>query len=84
MALGFVFTGEAAAHPLGNFTINHFARIKVGTTRPRPLRRGHAIVRLFRRCRRLTQNGTGTLDRIIDGYRFAHAAPYAGAILLDV
>ncbi len=78
--------GNALAHPLGNFTVNHFARIEVGAGRVQ-VRYVVDMVEIpaFQELQRADANGDGaTSGAEIDAHLARIAAQYAGGLLLDV
>lgn len=82
----FGFAAQAAAHPLGNFTINHFARIEVGSE--------NILVRYvidmaeiptFQQLQSLDVNEEGKpTTAALDSYLEALTHQYASALMLDV
>lgn len=80
------FAGIVLAHPLGNFTINHFARIEVEQDRVHV----HYIVDMaeiptFQELQEIDTNGDGTKsDAEFSDYAARSAAQYAKGLLLTV
>jgi nickel/cobalt transporter (NicO) family protein len=80
------FASVTTAHPLGNFTINHFARLEVGQERVHV----HYIVDMaeiptFQELQAIDVNGDGaTSDTEFNDYVAHAAAQYAGGILLTI
>ncbi len=88
LALLFVsgFPLAAFAHPLGNFTINHFARIEVGSEQIK-LRYviDMAEIPTFQELQAITANSDGTPSKVeLDVYVERVAAKYADGLLLIV
>ena len=78
--------GAAAAHPLGNFTVNRFARIAIGASAIR-LRYvvDMAEIPAFQELQRLDADGDGTQSRAeLDAYLERAAAQYVDGVLLFV
>jgi nickel/cobalt exporter len=76
----------ARAHPLGNFTINHFARIEVGDNQVR-LRYvvDMAEIPAFQELRQIAANESGPpSDAALDAYLQRVAAQYADGLVLLV
>lgn len=79
-------TGETLAHPLGNFTINHFTRIEVGTTRVRL----HYVVDMaeiptFQELQAMSASAEGTPSSAeLNSYLGRVAAQYADGLLLNI
>ncbi len=77
---------SAEAHPLGNFTINHFARLQVG---PEQIAVRYVVdtaeVTTFQEIRSADTNGDGTTSQgEFDAYRDRVAPQYAKGLLLTV
>ena len=86
ITLVFGFVGQAAAHPLGNFSINHFARIEVGGER---INIRYVIdmaeIPTFQEIQSLEVDGQGRpTGAALDAYLQRVAAEYATALLLTV
>ena len=82
-----VFSSSVAcAHPLGNFSTNHFAHIEVGADRIK-LRYviDMAEIPTFQELQRLTGNGDSALSRAeLDAYAARVTEQYADALLLVI
>ncbi len=80
------FAGDALAHPLGNFTINHFARIEVGAEHVRL----HYVVDMaeipaFQELQQVGADGGGsTSSAELDAYLARIATHYAAGLLLEI
>jgi ABC-type nickel/cobalt efflux system permease component RcnA len=87
VAAAFVFcAGVAAAHPLGNFTINHYARIEVGGERVQ-IRYvvDMAEISALQELQKVDADGDGTPSRAeLDAYLESAAARYAEGLRLFV
>ncbi len=76
----------ALAHPLGNFTINHFTRVEVGAERVR-LRYivDMAEIPAFQELQRADANADGATSKAeLDAYLSRIAPQYAAGLLLEV
>ena len=77
---------SARAHPLGNFTVNHFARLEVGTTRVRV----HFVVDMaeiptYQELQTIDTNGDGKPSQAeLDLYAARSARDYAEGLTLTV
>lgn len=84
--LVFGFAAQAVAHPLGNFTINHFARIEVSSENIN-IRYvvDMAEIPTFQELQSLDVNSEGKpTSAALDAYLERVAHQYAAAIMLDV
>ena len=85
-ALCALASGSAAAHPLGNFSINQFARIEPGAERVRI----HYVADLaeipaYQELARIDADGDGSASRAeLDAYVQREATAYADALTLEV
>jgi nickel/cobalt exporter len=82
----FCFPAAAFAHPLGNFTVNHFARIEVGSEQIN-LRYviDMAEIPTFQELQAISANSDGSPAKAeLDAYAERVAAIYAGGLLLIV
>ncbi len=85
-ALVFSFNKEALAHPLGNFTINHFSRVEVGaeSVRVRYVV-DMAEIPAFQALQMMDADGDGvTSGAEFDAYAARAVAEYAEAIIVTV
>lgn len=84
--LSFGLAAKAIAHPLGNFTINHFARIEVGGENIN-IRYvvDMAEIPAFQELQSLNVDGEGKpTSAALDAYLERVARQYAAALILDV
>lgn len=77
--------GSAVAHPLGQFTINHFARLEVGTNRV-TVRYvvDMAEIPTFQELQAIGSNGNQPSSAELDAYAEQAAARYADGLLLTI
>ncbi|HEY9405003.1 MAG TPA: hypothetical protein VIQ24_20290, partial [Pyrinomonadaceae bacterium] len=77
--------GPAAAHPLGQFTINHFSRLEVGTNRIN-IRYvvDMAEIPTFQELQTIGSNGNQASGAELDAYVERAAARYADGLLLTI
>lgn len=86
LAILFVGPSFALAHPLGNFTINHFTRIEVGNDRVKL----HSVIDMaeiptFQELQKIDTNGDGNAStEELDAYVNRAAGEWANAMLLAV
>jgi len=80
-----VMAGAASAHPLGQFTINHFSRLAVGTNRV-SVRYvvDMAEIPTFQELQAMGSNGSQTSSAELETYVERAAARYADGMLLTV
>ncbi|HJU55774.1 MAG TPA: hypothetical protein VJ715_14415, partial [Pyrinomonadaceae bacterium] len=85
-ALVFSFNKEALAHPLGNFTINHFSRVEVGAERVRVRYVvDMAEIPAFQALQTMDADADGvTSGAEFDAYAARAVAEYAEAIIVTV
>jgi len=86
IALALVLPAIAFAHPLGNFTINHFAALRVGRDRvDLDVVLDRAEIPAFQERQRLDSNGDGTLQASeLAGRSAAECAVLSGDLELTV
>lgn len=86
LAILFVRSSVALAHPLGNFTINHFTRIEVGNDRVKL----HSVIDMaeiptFQELQKIDTNGDGKAStEELDAYVNRAASEWARAMLVTV
>lgn len=86
LALLLCYAGSSLAHPLGNFTINHFARIEIGSEQVRVRYViDMAEIAAFQELRSIDEDGNGSSSsQELDEYGKRIATQYAEGILLTV
>ncbi|HYO98904.1 MAG TPA: sulfite exporter TauE/SafE family protein, partial [Pyrinomonadaceae bacterium] len=83
--LAIAMAGSASAHPLGQFTINHFSRLEVGTNRVNVRYVvDMAEIPTFQELQAIGSNGNQALSAGLDAYVERAAARYADGILLTI
>ena len=84
--LVFAFAGSAAAHPLGNFSINHYSRIEIEKTQIQ-IRAvlDMAEIPTFQESRTIDADGDGSLSQIeLDAYAEKITPLYVSNLLLSI
>jgi ABC-type nickel/cobalt efflux system permease component RcnA len=86
LAVLFLGSSLALAHPLGNFTINHFTRIEVGNVRVKL----HSVIDMaeipaFQELQKIDTNGDGKASsEELDAYADRVSGQWANALVLTV
>jgi len=85
MLLVMALAGSAAAHPLGQFTINHFSRLQVGTNRVQ-IRYvvDMAEIPTFQELQTIGRDGNQASGADLETYVERAAARYADGLLLTI
>ncbi|HEX8423969.1 MAG TPA: hypothetical protein VF634_11185, partial [Pyrinomonadaceae bacterium] len=85
MLIVMALAGSAPAHPLGQFTINHFSRLEVGTARVNVRYVvDMAEIPAFQELQTMGGNGSGASSAELDAYVERAAARYAEGLLLTI
>ncbi len=85
MLLVMALTGSAVAHPLGQFTINHFSRLEVGMNRVNVRYVvDMAEIPTFQELQAIGSNGNQASGAELDTYVERAAARYADGLLLTI